>query len=168
MKNKMYPVAWVLVAGLLMSCGRQAPSSNAEQAASSGGSTAPLPGLADLPECPGWLATQDARGDASDGSGRLLSSQPVAAITDFYTEQLAAGGWLLGATVQHGQERHLQFSQAGRSLRMQIGPAKERDAQTSVFLAWHRPKGIPLMDESYEPDFVEDEIDEVSRSSIEW
>ena len=85
-----------------------------------------------------------------------------------FTEQLAAAGWLLGASVKQGQERHLQFSQAGRSLRVQIGPTKESGATAAVFLAWNQPAYAAELDDSYEPDFTNEDIDEASRSSIEW
>lgn len=173
MKNSLLILVPLLCIGMLTSCGRQAPAPADDTIAATPllqnvTPATPVPGLEDLPECPGWLATQNARGDAREGSARLLSNQSVAQLAVFYTEQLAAAGWLLGASVKQGQERHLQFSQAGRSLRVQIGPTKESGATAAVFLAWNQSAYAAELDDSYEPDFTNEDIDEASRSSIEW
>ncbi len=130
MKNLLY---LILLPGLIAftACGRREPApgddglnlaDSVEVVHLPDGLEAP----SDLPPCPGLLGVEEATGDRRNGSLRLLSSQRAAALAEFYTEHLAAHGWVMASSFRQGKEEHLQFRQGVRFLRLQIAPAPGR------------------------------------------
>lgn len=175
MKNRTDRLAIMLLLPLLSACGNKEtppaarPPPPADQAVAPriDPTSASLPAPKDLLACPGLLSIADVRGDAQMGAARLLSSESVQAIMDFYTANLAADGWVLGASLLQDGNQHLQFSQNGRFLRFQISPAADAKG-ASIHIAWKQPASATEFGDAHAPELEEEEPEPGNQGSIEW
>lgn len=175
MKNQPVPLVLLLLSLLFSACGNKESTAPVSPAIPSGkvvdlpgpGASVPLPAPQDLLACPGYLSIADVRGDAQMGAVRLLSSEPVAVLVDFYAANLAADGWTLNASVAQKEAQHLQFGQNGRLLRLQISPAAEAGG-SSVQIAWKQPAEATEFADAHSPDLEEEGPESGSQGSVEW
>jgi hypothetical protein len=175
MKNRPVLLAILLLPLLLSACGKmetpptdspppredEAPAPRADSA------SAFLPAPKELLACPGFLSIAEVRGDAQMGAARLLSSESVSTIVEFYTANLAAEGWVMGASVMQEANQHLQFSQNGRFLRFQISPAADANG-SSIQIAWKQPASATEFGEAHSPELEDEAPDPGSQGSREW
>ncbi|MGD9782674.1 MAG: hypothetical protein AB7V14_11055 [Kiritimatiellia bacterium] len=173
MKNPFRLPVLLSILALLSACGKPAPSNAPatapdSEAAANGESVRSDSRIPqDLPPCPDLVAVETVRGDARTGSATLFSRRPPAAVVDFYAAQLAADGWILGASIEQGKARHLQFHCSGRFLRFQIDPSDGPGA-ARVLMAWNLA-AVPA--ESSDADIPEPDAEESAASvekSVEW
>lgn len=175
MKNRLRLSALLSILALLAACGKpaataDAPATALDSAAATEGETARsderIP--QNLPPCPDLVSAGDVRGDARTGAATFFSRQSPAAVINFYSTELAADGWVMGASIEQGKARHLQFHCSGRFLRFQIDPAADGPGSTRVLMAWNLA-AIPA--ESSDADIPEPETEESAASverSVEW
>lgn len=173
MKNPLCLPVLLSILALLAACGKPTPPSDApaiapDSAAAGGELVQPDSRIPhDLPPCPDLVSFGDVRGDARTGAATLFSRQSPAAVVDFYTAQLAADGWIMGASIEQGKARHLQFHCSGRFLRFQIDPSDGPGA-ARILVAWNLA-AVPA--ESSDADFPEPDAEESAASvekSVEW
>lgn len=175
MKNRPVLLAILLLPPLLSACGKKAavPPDSASAPAGEGRSvapaapTVPIPAPTDLLACPGFLSIAEVRGDAQIGAAKLLSSESVATLADFYAANLAADGWTLNVSREQQGVQHLQFGQNGRLLRLQISPAVDSGG-ASIQIAWKQPAGATEFADAHSPDSEEEGPEPGSQGSIEW
>jgi hypothetical protein len=172
MKNPSTVLLALLISLVFSACGRKEspapPSSQMDTTSASGGSR-PMPdsaGPAGLPPCPGFVSLASSKGDEQSGSSVLISSQTVPFLLDFYTTNLAADGWILGASVAQGDEQNLQFRKGVRFLRFQIGPSGNPAGISRIQLAWGLVAGTEEVREAYEPE--PEAPSDVDAGSREW
>ena len=174
MKNRPVLLAILLLPPLLSACGKKeavppvSPSAPGGEGIAAGSAevSVPLPAPQDLLACPGFLSIADVRGDAQVGGARVLSSEAAATLVDFYAANLAADGWTLNASLEQKGVRHLQFSQNGRLLRIQISPADS--GGTSIQIAWKQPADATEFADAHAPDSEEEAPEPGNQGSIEW
>lgn len=174
MKNPTCLVLALLLSLLCAACGkREHPSKATEpiQDALPAPETMALPenwpGPGDLPACPGFLSVEESSGDAQAGEATVLSSHSPSDLSDFYTDHLAADGWVMASSFRQGKDFHLQFRRGTRFVRIQILPAAAKPAAAQLRLAWSMPKGAPLAADSQAPDYGEEQSEPVI-PSVEW
>lgn len=175
MKNRPMLLALLLLPPLLAACGKKdavPPDSPAVTdgeglAAGSAKAVNPIPAPTDLLACPGFLSIAEVRGDAQIGAAQVLASESVAALVDFYAANLAADGWTLNASREQQGVQHLQFSQNGRLLRLQISPAAESGG-ASIRIAWKQPAGATEFADAHAPDSEEESPEPGNPEAIEW
>lgn len=158
MKNQFLILLALLISLLFSACGRRetppAASTPADTPATSG-AVATMPDSAapeDLPPCPGFVQLESSTGNEQSGSVVLISSQTVPSLVDFYTTDLAADGWILGASVPQGGEQSLPFSKGSRFLRFQIGPSENPAGISRLRIAWEQAAGAEEVREAHEPE----------------
>ena len=175
MKNRPVLLAILLLPSLLAACGKKeavppdSPSVADGEGLASGPvkTSTPLPAPTDLLACPGFLSIAEVRGDAQIGAAKVLSSESVAALVEYYAANLAADGWTLNASREQQGVRHLQFSQNCRLLRLQIGPAADASG-ASIQIAWKQPAGATEFADAHSPDSEDETPEPGNQESIEW
>ncbi len=158
---------------LCAACGRR-EASDPSDASGGGDLTAPGPAAIpadwpapdNLPPCPGHLSLEESEGNPQSGSATLLCTQSPEALSEFYTEHLAADGWIMASSLRQGNDHHLQFRRGARFVRLQISPANP-PAATRIRLAWSLPGNAILAEESQAPDYGEEQSEPVI-PSMEW
>lgn len=174
MKNPLRLPVLLPILALLAACGKPTPPSDTPATAPDSAAPADGGGVQrdariphDLPPCPDFVSFGDVRGDARTGAATFFSRRSPAAVVDFYAAQLAADGWIMGASIEQGKARHLQFHCSGRFLRFQIDPSDGPGA-ARILVAWNLA-AVPA--ESSDADIPEPDAEESAASvekSVEW
>ena len=175
MKNRPVLLAILLLPPLLAACGNKEagpPDSSSvpdREGLATGPAEAanPIPAPTDLLACPGFLSLAEVRGDAQIGAAKVLSSESPAVLVEYYAANLAADGWTLNVTREQQGVQQLQFSQNGRLLRLQIGPAAGSGG-ASIQIAWKQPAGATEFADAHSPDSEDEATEPENQGSIEW
>jgi hypothetical protein len=172
MKNPSIVLLAIMIFLVFSACGKKdapSPASRPMDPPAASAGVHPRPeqaGPADLPPCPGFVSLESSKGDGQSGASVLLSSQSVPFLLDFYTANLAADGWILGASAAQGGEQNLQFRKGTRFLRFQIGPSDNPAGISRIHLAWALAGGTEEDREAYEPE--PEAPSDVDAGSREW